>query len=101
MGRILTLLEADSKLIIDLFIAVVKKPAAENIPCRFQSIGLIPVRSYLKKRILVQYQGGREVQTGGILAYFEDLNRAPNKEIGPKDFFEIASIPPPLSPLPV
>jgi hypothetical protein len=30
-------------------------------------------------------------QTGGILQYFEDLNRAPNKEIEPKDFFEIAS----------
>jgi len=41
---------------------------------------------------LVQYRGGCEVQTGGILAYFEDLNRATNKEIGPKDFFEIASI---------
>jgi hypothetical protein len=27
---------------------------------------------------LVQYRGGREVQTGGILEYFEDLNRAPN-----------------------
>jgi hypothetical protein len=48
-------------------------------------------RSHLKKRILVQGRGGREVQTGGILLYFEDLNRAPNKEIGPKDFFEIAS----------
>jgi hypothetical protein len=24
--------------------------------------------------------------------YFEDLNRAPNKEFGPKDIFEIASI---------
>ena len=23
--------------------------------------------------------------------YFEDLNRAPNKEFGPKDIFEIAS----------
>jgi len=36
-------------------------------------------------------QGGREVQTGGIPVYFEDLNRAPNAEIGPKDFFEMAS----------
>ena len=51
-------------------------------------------RSYLKNWILVQYQGGREVQPGGILQYFEDLNRAPNTEIGPKDFFEMASIPP-------
>jgi len=43
---------------------------------------------------LVQYQGGREVQTGGILKYFEDLNLAPNpaeKGGKPKDFFEIAS----------
>ena len=48
-------------------------------------------RSYLKKQILVQDQGGREVQPGGTLQYFEDLNRAPNAEIGPKDFFEMAS----------
>jgi len=51
-------------------------------------------RSYLKKRILVQYRGGREVQIGGILAYFEDLNRAPNpaeKGGKAKDFFEMAS----------
>ena len=58
------------------------------------------VRSYLKKRILVQndaklmpnvVQGGREVQPGGILEYFEDLNRAPNAEFGRKDFIEMAS----------
>jgi hypothetical protein len=48
-------------------------------------------RSHLKKRILVQDQGGCDIQTGGILQYFEDLNFAPNAEIGPKDFFEIAS----------
>jgi hypothetical protein len=48
-------------------------------------------RTYLKKRILVQNQGGREVQPGGILLYFEDLNRAPNAEFGPKDFFEMGS----------
>jgi len=46
-------------------------------------------RIYLKKWILVQNQGGREVQPGGILQYFEDLNRAPNAEFGPKDFFEM------------
>jgi hypothetical protein len=40
---------------------------------------------------LVQNQGGREVQPGGILLYFEDLNRAPNAEFGPKDFFEMGS----------
>jgi hypothetical protein len=50
------------------------------------------IKSHLKKRILVQGRGGREVQTGGILQYFEDLNRAPHEEIGPKDFFETASI---------
>ncbi len=50
------------------------------------------IRSHLKKRILVQDQGGREYQTGGIRRYFEDLIRTPNAEIGPKDFFEIASI---------
>jgi hypothetical protein len=48
-------------------------------------------RSCLKKWILVQGQGGREFQPGGILLYFEDLERAPNAEIEPKDFFEIAS----------
>jgi hypothetical protein len=48
-------------------------------------------RSNLKKRILVHYQGGREVRTGGIHQYFEDLNRAPNAESEPKDFFEMAS----------
>ena len=49
------------------------------------------IRSHLKKRILGQNRGGREDQTGGILQYFEDLSRAPNKEFGPKNFFEIAS----------
>jgi len=46
---------------------------------------------HLKKRILVQGQGGHDIQTGGILPYFEDLNSASSAEIGPKDFFEIAS----------
>ncbi len=50
------------------------------------------IRSYLKNRILVQDQGGREVRTGGILRYSEDLNQVPNAEIGPKDLFETASI---------
>ena len=53
-------------------------------------------RTHLKKRILVQNQGGREVQPGGILLYFEDLNRAPNAEFGPKDFFEMGSTEPRL-----
>jgi hypothetical protein len=49
-------------------------------------------RSHLKKRILVQVRGGAEFKTAGILMYFEDFKRGTNKEIGPKDFFEIASI---------
>jgi len=47
--------------------------------------------SHLKKRILVQDQGGAEFQPAGILKYVEDLKRGPNAELGPKDFFEIAS----------
>jgi len=39
----------------------------------------------------VQGQGGREAQTRGILEYFEDLNRAPNAEIGPEGRFKTAS----------
>jgi hypothetical protein len=69
-----------------------------HIPA-IQSAFELAFRSYFKKRILVQYRGGREVQTdgvavtatAGILQYFEDLNRAPNAEIEPKDFFELAS----------
>jgi hypothetical protein len=58
--------------------------------------------SHLEKRILAQGQGGRELQPGGAseanalrgkyIRYFEDWKRAPDKEIGPKDFFKIASI---------
>jgi len=47
--------------------------------------------SHLKKRILVQVRGGAEFKTAGILKYFEDFKRGTNKEIGPKDFFAIAS----------
>ena len=48
-------------------------------------------RSYLKNWILGQDQGGSEFQPAGILWYVEDLKRGSNAEIGPKDFFEIAS----------
>ena len=48
------------------------------------------LRSHLKKRILAQGQGGAEFQPAGILKYVEDLERGPNTEIGPKDFFEMA-----------
>jgi hypothetical protein len=41
---------------------------------------------------LVQGQGGSEVKPAGILKYSEDLKRRSNSEIGPKDFFEMASI---------
>ena len=46
---------------------------------------------YLKKRILVQYQGEAEFQPAGILWYVEDLKRGLNAESEPKDFFEMAS----------
>jgi hypothetical protein len=47
--------------------------------------------SHFKNWILVQYQGGAEFQTAGILRYVEDLKRGTNAEIGPKDFFEVTS----------
>jgi hypothetical protein len=40
---------------------------------------------------LVQDRGGAEFQTGGILLYVEDLKRGTNKDIGPKDSFEMGS----------
>ena len=49
-------------------------------------------RGYLKNRISVQNRGGAVFQTGGILQYFEDLKQGTNKELGPKDIFEIASL---------
>ena len=48
-------------------------------------------RTHLKSRILVQDRGGAEFQTGGILLYVEDLKRGTNKDIGPKDIFEMGS----------
>ena len=48
-------------------------------------------RSHLKKKILVQNQGGAELQSAGILKYSEELKKGLNTEFGPKDFFEIAS----------
>jgi hypothetical protein len=47
-------------------------------------------RSHLKKRILVQDQGGAEFQPAGILKYVEDLKRGTNAEVGPEDFPGIA-----------
>jgi hypothetical protein len=40
---------------------------------------------------LVQDRGGAEFPTGGILLYVEDLKRGTNKDIEPKDIFEMGS----------
>ena len=40
---------------------------------------------------MVQDRGGAEFRTGGILLYVEDLERSTNKDIGPKDIFEMGS----------
>jgi hypothetical protein len=42
------------------------------------------IKDCLKKRILVQGQGGDAFQTAGRLKYVEDLNRSTNAEIGPE-----------------
>jgi hypothetical protein len=57
----------------------------------FHSKNLGLVRSRLKNRILVQDRGGAEFQTGGIRLYVEDLKPGTNKDIGPKDIFEMGS----------
>ena len=51
----------------------------------------LDTKSHLKNRILVQDQGGAELQAADILKYFYDLKRGPNAGVGPKDIFEIAS----------
>jgi hypothetical protein len=43
----------------------------------------ILTRSHLKNRILVQDQGGADVQPAGILKYSEELKRGPNTETCP------------------
>ncbi|MDJ0669066.1 MAG: hypothetical protein QNJ61_17425, partial [Desulfobacterales bacterium] len=43
-------------------------------------------KSYLQIGILVSYQGGCELQAGGIHRYFEDLQRASNTHKGQKTF---------------
>ena len=48
-------------------------------------------RAHLKNRILVQDRGGAEFQTAGNLLVVEDLKRGTNKDIGPKDIFEMGS----------
>jgi hypothetical protein len=49
-------------------------------------------KSFRKNWILVQDQGGGTFQPAGILRYVVDLKRVANADIGPKDFFEMASI---------
>jgi len=48
-------------------------------------------RSHLKNRILVPDRGGAEFQTAGNLWVVEDLKRGTNKDMGPKDIFEMVS----------
>jgi hypothetical protein len=48
-------------------------------------------KTHLKNRILVQDRGGTEFQTAGNLLVVEDLKRGTNKDIGPKDIFEMGS----------
>jgi len=48
-------------------------------------------RIHLKNRILVQDRGGAAFQTAGNLWVVEDLKRGTNKDIGPKDIFEMGS----------
>jgi hypothetical protein len=48
-------------------------------------------RNHLKNRILVQDRGGAEFKTASNLMVVEDLKRGTNKDIEPKDIFEMAS----------
>jgi len=42
--------------------------------------------------MLVQDRGGAEFQTAGNLWVVEDLKRGTNKDIGPKDLFEMVFV---------
>ena len=55
------------------------------------SYWLKDIRTHLKNRILVQDRGGAEFQTAGNLLVVEDLKRGTNKDMGPKDIFEVGS----------
>ena len=48
-------------------------------------------RSYLKNGFWFKVKAAARFKPEEYIGYFEDLNGAPNAEIGPKDFFEIAS----------
>jgi hypothetical protein len=52
----------------------------------FFMIFLNIIRTYFKKIILAQVQGGSEFQTAGILKYVEDLKRGPTQKLGQKTF---------------
>ena len=52
---------------------------------------MVLARIRFKNRILVQDRGGGEFKTGGILLYVEDFKRGTNKDIEPKDIFEMGS----------
>jgi hypothetical protein len=69
----------------------VKRDLLQDIDMAFIKKNGIVTGSHLKNRILDQGQGGTEFQPAGILKYFEELKRGTNTEIGPKDFFEMAS----------
>jgi drug/metabolite transporter (DMT)-like permease len=84
-------LESQYKTGVYLGLAAAVAYTAFLLSLRKLQAGETEARSHLKKRILVQDQGGAEPQPAGILKYVEDLRRGPNAEVGPKDFFEIAS----------
>jgi len=50
------------------------------------------IRTHLKNRILIPDRGGAEFQTAGNLWVVEDLKPGTNKDMGPKDIFEMGSI---------
>jgi hypothetical protein len=52
---------------------------------------MVLARTHFKNKILVQDRGGAEFKTAGILLYVEDFKRGTNKDIGPKDIFEVGS----------
>ena len=53
---------------------------------------MLLIEAVFKIRILVQGRGGAEFKTAGIHQYSEDFKRGTNKDMGPKDNFETASI---------
>jgi hypothetical protein len=60
-------------------------------PASYSALRNEASRTHLKNRILVLDRGGAEFKTGGILLYVEDFKHGTNKDIGPKDIFEMGS----------